>query len=475
MQIIKPVYITDTTLISSDIPAANAAYPEWDSTYSYVTGQRVSVNYLEDGITLGVHRIYECLWHGAGNLNLYPPDHLGLESGHYWWSRVSATERWKLFDLIVAPDRANASDNVIGTTWESGTIWEPNTVWDSLTYSSMMITVMPGIIDSVAIMNLDCGSASVIMMNGATEVYNETQTPSTATFNNLIFEDLPAYANAYVTVIIRNYSGDINVGEIIFGLLKTLGAVKYGVGVGLVDYSVKQADDFGGFTVLERSFTKRLDCTVMIPMASHSGVMRLLENYRSTPLVWIVSDLYSTTMTYGYYRDFEISLSTPAIAECSISIEGLGGDHINITPPDNPWVDPWDGIIRLTVPDVPSVSVDTDKIEETPVAIGAIALSVPAVPGVTASTAVYAQIGTCTISQAEPAVVTCATHGFIEDDPVFFKTTGVLPAPLAVDTVYYVVAIDAGTFSLSLTIAGSTIDTTNAGSGTHYLYDGTPA
>mgnify|MGYP001193029528 CR=1 FL=1 len=470
MQIIKPVYITDSTLISSDIPAANSLYPEWSSTTSYVTGQRVSVNYLEDGVTLGVHRIYECLWHTPANLNLYPPDHLGLESGHYWWSRVSATERWKLFDLIVAPDRANASDNVIGTTWESGVIWEPDTIWDSLTYSSMMITVMPGIIDSVAIMNIDCSSASVIMMNGATEVYNETQIPSTATFNNLIFEDLPAYANAYVTVIIRNYSGDINVGEIIFGLLKTLGTVKYGVGVGLVDYSVKQADDFGGFTVLERSFTKRLDCTVMIPMASHSGVMRLLENYRSTPLVWIVSDLYSTTMTYGYYRDFEISLPNPTTAECGISIEGLGGDHINITPPDNPWVDPWDGIIRLTVPGMPTVGIPTvTKIEEAPVIKDITGLTVPAVPTMAVSSTVFELVGTCTISHAEPAVVTKAGHGLAEDREVIFQTTGSLPLPLVALTHYFVIYIDVDTFQLSLTIAGSPVDTTTDGSGTHKL------
>jgi hypothetical protein len=474
MQIIAPTYITDSTLISCDIPAASALYPEWDDTVSYITGQRVSVNYLIDGITPGVHVLYECTWHGGGNIDMYPPDHLNMESGYYWWSRISATERWKLFDMIVAPDRANASANVVGCDWESGVIWESGTTWATDTYSSMQVTVQPGLIDTVALMNLDASTVSIIMDNAGTEVYNETNTPSTATYYNAIFEDLPAYPNATTQVIIRNYSGDVNCGEAIFGAIKTLGKVRPGVNVGLVDYSQKQVDAFGGFSILERAFSKRLDCNVMIATSSHSGVMRILEKYRSTPLVWIISANYSTTLIYGYYRDFKMSIPNLQITDCSLSIEGLGGDMVYAAPIPDPWVDPWDGSIDLVVPDLFTLlTIATPvltKIEEAPVAADTVALTVPAVPTVAASCVVHELMGECTISHAEPGVVTYATHGLAHGANVLFKTTGALPAPLTVGTYYYVDGEAENTFNLALTPAGSPIDTTTDGSGVHSLY-----
>ena len=335
MQIIAPSYINDATLISSDIPNVTPNTTEWDSTTSYMMGWRVSVNYESDGITPGVHRIYECLW--TPNLNLYPPDNLSVTGGHVYWQLVSATERWKLFDMIVAPDRANASGNVVGSKWDADTMWELGTVWDSATYSSMQITVEPGVIDAVSLLNVDAESIDVVVNDPISgEVYAETKVPSTNTYCNVIFEDIPSYPNATVTAIIRNRTEDVNVGEIVYGKVKTLGKALYGVNVGLTDYSVKQVSAFGEFSILERAFSKRIDCNFTMTLAAHSGVMRILENYRSTPLVWIISSSYSTTLIYGYYRDFSMSLPNPTLANCALSIEGLGGDMVNATPTPAP-------------------------------------------------------------------------------------------------------------------------------------------
>lgn len=80
-------------------------------------------------------------------------------------------------------------------------------------------------------------------------------------------------------------------------------------------------------------------------------------------------------------------------------------------------------------------------------------------------------VGTFTITIAAPAVVTLASHGFVTGDQVFFTTTGALPTGLAINTIYYVVRIDANTFNLSTTlanaIAGTKITTTGSQSGTH--------
>lgn len=80
---------------------------------------------------------------------------------------------------------------------------------------------------------------------------------------------------------------------------------------------------------------------------------------------------------------------------------------------------------------------------------------------------------TCTISNATPAVVTAAAHTLSIGATVNFTTTGALPSPLVVGTNYYVSSqsFAAGAFCLSTTsdnaIAGTSINTTTAGSGVH--------
>jgi len=81
--------------------------------------------------------------------------------------------------------------------------------------------------------------------------------------------------------------------------------------------------------------------------------------------------------------------------------------------------------------------------------------------------------GEATISNATPVVVTLNGHGRATGDAIYFTTTGALPAPLAVSTTYYVIYASSDTFNLATTyanaLAGTKINTTNAGSGTHTL------
>lgn len=83
-------------------------------------------------------------------------------------------------------------------------------------------------------------------------------------------------------------------------------------------------------------------------------------------------------------------------------------------------------------------------------------------------------VGTCTISNATPAVVTLNSHGFVTGSTIYFTTTSVLPAPLAANTIYYVIYVNANTFRLATTLANAfvptPINTTNAGSGVHSCY-----
>lgn len=94
-----------------------------------------------------------------------------------------------------------------------------------------------------------------------------------------------------------------------------------------------------------------------------------------------------------------------------------------------------------------------------------------AVPGLLANEndpfVTYQETSVTTNSPATPCVFERLNHGLDNDDIVWLKTSGVLPAPFVIDTDYYVVGATGDTFQLSATLAGSPIASTDAGSGSH--------
>lgn len=78
-------------------------------------------------------------------------------------------------------------------------------------------------------------------------------------------------------------------------------------------------------------------------------------------------------------------------------------------------------------------------------------------------------VGTVTISQASPAVITKTAHGLNAGDAVRFTTSGTLPAGIDPALTYYVLSPSANTFTIAATVGGAAVTTTSAGSGTHTL------
>lgn len=86
-------------------------------------------------------------------------------------------------------------------------------------------------------------------------------------------------------------------------------------------------------------------------------------------------------------------------------------------------------------------------------------------------------LSTCTISIANPAVITRIAHGLTSGDEVVFATTGTLPAAITAGQKYYVLAVGLtlNTFEISLTFNGTPIDTTgNTQSGVQNVTRVTP-
>ena len=85
---------------------------------------------------------------------------------------------------------------------------------------------------------------------------------------------------------------------------------------------------------------------------------------------------------------------------------------------------------------------------------------------------VYAGVrNTVTMTIASPCVVTSTAHGYNDDAPIRFATTGTLPTGVVAGTTYYVRATNkaANTFEFSATPGGAAINTSGTQSGTQSI------
>ena len=259
--------------------------------------------------TDNVHKVYESL--SAGNTKNYPP--LDVLETIPKWVEVSSTNRWKVFD------------GKVGTQTEQA--------------ASMAYTLVPGRIDSIALLNMDATGVSIVMTDPVDgEVYNKTiDLVSTSNVydgytycfepiirkTDVVLLDLPPYAAASIDITITNTDDIARCGAIIVGLQRYIGETLFGMALGITSYSTKQADSFGNYSITRRSNSKLFSTDVRIPNDQIDEVYRLLSLYESELLVWVGVGIYTSMIVYGFYKDFSIVMPGPRHSDCAIEIEGL--------------------------------------------------------------------------------------------------------------------------------------------------------
>lgn len=143
----------------------------------------------------------------------------------------------------------------------------------------------------------------------------------------VVLSDLPSYVNAHITLELTTETGkDVSIGQMIVGDLASLGLAQYGASAGIVDYSIKQTDEFGNTKLIPRAFSKRLNVTFNLDNSQLNRVQRFLYSIRATPVVWVASDdptYEEALIVYGFYRDFTTEIPYPSFSQCSIEIESL--------------------------------------------------------------------------------------------------------------------------------------------------------
>lgn len=306
MKVVPPIVVDDAKFDSSNV--AETDYTEWTAG-SYSIGDRRMV---ATG-TPDIHRNFESLVNSntTNPVDDQPPP-LGTGTGANWLN-LGPTNRWAMFD------------NTVGTTTTNAT--------------TIDTVITPGeLVNAVAVLNVSASTVQVIVTD-PTEgvVYDQTDnlisdsgisdwyayyfTPIERK-TNIVFLDLPAYSAASIQVIIA-VTGTASVGVVAYGVQKEIGVTNYGVGLGIIDYSVKTTDDFGNFAITPRGFSNRSDYPVTIETSRVDAVMNLLTALRTEPSIWIGSESFGSSIVFGYYRDFDIVISGPVVSDCNIEVEGL--------------------------------------------------------------------------------------------------------------------------------------------------------
>jgi hypothetical protein len=231
-----------------------------------------------------------------------------------YWIRSGSTNRWSMHDSSVSSQTSNVTS--IANVYQ--------------TY---------GLIDSVALLNISAATIQVTMTD-ATDglIYNKTYSgianeniidmyswyfEPIVRITDLSITDMPQYAGTSIAVTLTDTGSTVLCGACVIGKVLDIGYTQYGMGLGIQDYSIKQRDSFGNYSILERAYNKRVTMSIMILKSKVDAIINILSSYRALPTVYIGSNEYNSSIVLGFYKDFNVEISYPELSLCTIEIEGL--------------------------------------------------------------------------------------------------------------------------------------------------------
>lgn len=298
MQIITPENLTDTEVIYSNLTEAD--YPVWAAGTTYAVGARV--------ISTFTHRIYESVI--AANLGNDPTTDDGTN-----WLNVSATNKWRAFDLRITDKTVNPL---------------------KIEYKFSTTSVINGL----AMFGLDAASVQVIATSALDgEVYNKTVSlvDNSMIYNlydyffepierwtEYVFNDLPNYADTEIDVILTSPSGDVSVGQLVVGQQRTIGDIIAGTTVSILDYSTNAVDGFGNVYVVPRAWSDTVDYKISVDTSRIGHLRRLLAQYHASPVVWFEDTNGEVgTTVLGYYTSFDEIVQIGPKSDMNLNVRGL--------------------------------------------------------------------------------------------------------------------------------------------------------
>lgn len=231
------------------------------------------------------------------------------------WVRAGSTNRWSMHDASASSQTGNV---------------------DTITNVYQLQTIA----DSVALLNINCTNVNIVVddpvdgvvydedisgveIDGITDYYKYCFEPIVRR-HDILFNDLPKYPNAEMTITISTGTGQTALcGVCYIGQRLAAGQTGYGMQLGIQDYSIKTQDDFGNYTITERNYSRKVSLIMKVDKNAVDSFHNFLSGYRAIPAVYIGASSYGASYVFGFYKDFNIEIPHNAFSICSIEIEGL--------------------------------------------------------------------------------------------------------------------------------------------------------
>lgn len=299
MQVITPYTITDANLLSSNV--AENDFPAFNIETTYGVGDTLIY------IAPNIHWVVRSLV--AGNVGNIPT---GLSTDTKW-VKVSETNRWKMFDLKSTSQTVNTGSIsvTLGISGLTNAIYIGNVQGNNITVTGF---------DQYGT-QIYSYSSSLIQTSGIGDAFNYFFSPIVFK-KEIVLDDLPPYSLTSYTISITSQS-IAKCGTLIAGYLQDAGATRYGMSIGIQDYSIKQANEFGDFVITQRAYSKRMSLDAVVSKLKTDAFIDFLNTYRATPLVWVGSEQYEGSFIYGFYKDYSVVVSYATETLFNLEIEGL--------------------------------------------------------------------------------------------------------------------------------------------------------
>lgn len=292
-RVIRPMTITPEKLVYSNVPEDD--YTAW-----------APGTYPVDAWVMHNHRV----WQALRETTKEP----GAADAANDWNDGGATNRWRMFDEKVGTQTEHLGGIVVELQADQ-------------------------FVDSIALLNVFANSVKVQMIDpDEGVVFERTVSTFDAGVKNwwqyffkpirrrtdVVIDDLPLYAGVTVRIeLIVPEETAARLGSLILGTRFEIGCARWGSSVSIRDFSVKDFDEYGNVTVVQRPFSKRPELDLIIDTDRVDEVMEELSALRSIPCVYIGNSKFTTTIAYGFYHELLTVLSGPTVSECTLTIEAL--------------------------------------------------------------------------------------------------------------------------------------------------------
>ena len=300
LRITVPVAITDAMVTATDVPEAD--YAAWAGGTTYALGDRV----------IKGHKIWESAQ--AGNTGHDPET-----SGSAWWLKVSATNRWRLFDL----------EQVTSTSKASGMYYE----------------LQPGSpINSVHMLGLwDVDSVQLRVYDGATLAFDGGQNaagllPTDSDWwaycygpwmlsDQQHYSDLPYIVEPKIRV---DYTGGAAMStqvlmlgnDTVFGTQHGTG-VQAGVRIRFDRSSSFKPNEFDIPTMKTSALVATVNFTLILLSSDVDTLLDFYRDYGSQVCLFNLSDMWRTTQVLGLITSLEPLIHGPVYSEFAFEIRGV--------------------------------------------------------------------------------------------------------------------------------------------------------